>query len=52
MSITRDLFRLARLAADVEAVMAGPEPTANRAKNKAVGRSLGPLWRVLWGRWW
>lgn len=52
MSVTAKLFRAARLSADVRALSSGdPARIANRAKNKVVGRALGPAWRRLWGRW-
>lgn len=51
MSLTRTLYRLARLSADGRAIRRGPKATARRVRNKAVGRALGRagVWRRLWG---
>lgn len=49
--MTRWLFRLARLAADLTALLSGdPKKIARRGKNKAVGRGLARagFWRRLW----
>jgi len=51
MSVTRTLYRLARLSATASAVASGhPRRIARRAKNLALGRLLGlaGLWRFLW----
>lgn len=51
MSLTRNLYRAARIAADVSAVTSGdPKRMERRAKNKLIGRALGRagLWRWLW----
>lgn len=51
MSITRDLYRAARIANDVETVASGdPKKIGRRAKNKVVGRALARagVWRRLW----
>lgn len=49
--VTRWLFRLARLAADLTALLSGdPKRVARRVKNKVVGRALARagFWRRLW----
>lgn len=51
MSITRSLYRAARLSNDLGTLASGnPRRVARRAKNKAVGRALGRggIWRRLW----
>lgn len=51
MGIASILFRLARLAADVDAAASGkPRKVGRRAKNKIVGRFLARrgVWRALW----
>lgn len=50
MSLTSDLYKLARLSATGRALRKGPTATARRAKNAAVGRALGRagVWRRLW----
>jgi len=35
------LFKLARLAADAQAISKGPKAMARRAGNKAIGRKVG-----------
>ena len=49
--ITSGLYRAARVSSTVGAVASGnPSRVARRAKNVAVGRSLGKagVWRSLW----
>lgn len=51
MSLTRNLYRAARLSNDVGTLASGnPRRIARRAKNKALGRALGRagVWRKLW----
>jgi hypothetical protein len=44
-----NLYKLARLNQDVRVLASGdPKRITRRAKNKAVGRLLSPLWRGLW----
>lgn len=49
MSLTRTLYRLARLSADARSLRS-PETAARRLKNKAIGRALGRagVWKTLW----
>jgi hypothetical protein len=50
-SLTRSLYRAARLSNDVSTLASGnPKRIVRRAKNKAVGRTLGRagVWRSLW----
>ena len=50
-SLSSQLFRAARIMDDVEAVESGnPKRAVRRAKNVALGRSLGraSVWRRLW----
>ena len=50
-SLSSRLFRAARIADDLEAAGSGnPKRMARRAKNVALGRSLGRAgaWRKLW----
>ena len=50
-NLSRSLYRAARLSNDISAVASGkPSRVARRAKNVAVGRSLGKagVWRALW----
>ncbi len=46
--MTNRLFQLARLLADLSAIMGGT--SARRVKNKTVGRAIGKAggWRRLW----
>lgn len=49
MSLSRMLYKAARTTNDVETLASGnPKRIARRAKNKAVGRLMGPAWRRLW----
>lgn len=51
MGLARSLYRAARVANDVETIASGnPRRIARRAKNKAIGRTLGRagVWRRLW----
>lgn len=51
MSLTRDLYRAARLANDATTLASGNRKrVARRAKNKAVGRALARsgFWKGLW----
>lgn len=50
-SLSRDLYRIARLSRDVDALASGdPDRIARRIKNRVVGRVLGRLgfWHWLW----
>ena len=49
MSLRGNLYKSARLLGDAQALSSGdPNRIARRAKNKALGRLLRPLWRTLW----
>jgi hypothetical protein len=51
MSLSRNLYRAARISRDVEALSSGnPRRIRRRAKNVVVGRALGRVgvWRWLW----
>ena len=50
-SLTSDLYKAARLSADMRAISSGsPHRIARRARNKIVGRALGRagVWAWLW----
>ena len=50
-SFTSQMYRAARLSNNISAVASGkPQRVARRAKNVALGRTLGKagLWRRLW----
>lgn len=50
-SLTSQLYRAARISNDISAAASGnPRRVARRAKNVALGRTLGRagLWRRLW----
>ena len=50
-SLTRDLYRAARVSNNVSAIASGnPRRVARRGKNVVVGRTLGRsgFWRTLW----
>jgi len=52
MSLSRNLYRAARLSRDVEAVESGnPKKIERRARNVMVGRALARagFWSLLWG---
>jgi hypothetical protein len=50
MSLTRNLYRAARVSNNVSALSGGRKRAGRRAKNVAVGRALGRggFWRWLW----
>jgi muconolactone delta-isomerase len=51
MNVTSWLYKLARMSADVRSVSSGdPKRMTRRAKNKALGRTMGKagVWRKLW----
>lgn len=50
-SLTRSLYRAARISSNISAVASGkPSRVARRGKNIVVGRALGRagVWRSLW----
>jgi len=50
MSLTRNLYRAARISNNVGALTGGRRRTTRRARNVVVGRALGRagFWRWLW----
>jgi hypothetical protein len=50
VSVTSNLFRAARLSADLRAVSRGPKAVAKRVVRKAVGRAWGRTGIPRWPR--
>jgi hypothetical protein len=54
MSLSRDLYKAARISRDIEVLSTGdPEKIGRRIRNKLVGRALARagVWNKLWGKW-